>query len=635
FDEAEDEAEATKRKMTKLVHGLEAGVEDDDDEIENQITSIMKSKTRVVEAKKGSQGPTTHANLGALEKAKMLAQKISQDKNLTGVVERDAASRTAEAVMRGGEAAPVTISAKAVAQQLAEQLNEKLNYIPSELHPGVDTEQDVQYFEEELEINDFPQQVRWRVCSRECIGQVQEYADVGISVKGSFYPPNKEPKDDDRKLFLFIEARSELALTRAKTEVIRIMKDSLRQLASQARTGGQQARVLCFTRRFGPLVAVDMADTVGGASGAGGTRSLSRSGSLKKEKKDDSFLDKITTLGRGKKKQVDEDEAKALDMEGREAIDSSGIPVPVNMLPENLHMEEGEERRLVAPESRDDPRVKEIISLLIDWINDELADQRIIVKDIQEDIFDGQVIQKLLEKFTGVKIEVPEVSQSEEGQRQKMRVVVTTANKILAQPQYQTPKWTPEWIHGKDLIAILQLLIALAIHFRAPIRFPEYVKAQLLLVQKRDGQLKTRYATEELTTSQTELGLKGERDAFDTLFDYGPDKLAHVKSSLVSFCNKHLNKINLEVTDLETQFQDGVFMVLMMGLLEGYFVPLYSFHLQVSTHQQKVQNVAFAFELMQDAGLQRPRTRPEDIANGDLKSTLRVLHSLFTKYKFV
>uniref|UniRef100_A0A914V5Q1 Calponin-homology (CH) domain-containing protein n=1 Tax=Plectus sambesii TaxID=2011161 RepID=A0A914V5Q1_9BILA len=378
-----------------------------------------------------------------------------------------------------------------------------------------------------------------------------------------------------------------------------------------------------------------MADTVGGASGTGGTRSLSRSGSLKKEKKDDSFLDKITTLGRGKKKQVDEDEAKALDMEGREAIDSSGIPVPVNMLPENLHMEEGEERRLVAPESRDDPRVKEIISLLIDWINDELADQRIIVKDIQEDIFDGQVIQKLLEKFTGVKIEVPEVSQSEEGQRQKMRVVVTTANKILAQPQYQTPKWTPEWIHGKDLIAILQLLIALAIHFRAPIRFPEYVKAQLLLVQKRDGQLKTRYATEELTTSQTELGLKGERDAFDTLFDYGPDKLAHVKSSLVSFCNKHLNKINLEVTDLETQFQDGVFMVLMMGLLEGYFVPLYSFHLQVSTHQQKVQNVAFAFELMQDAGLQRPRTRPEDIANGDLKSTLRVLHSLFTKYKFV
>lgn len=69
-------------------------------------------------------------------------------------------------------------------------------------------------------------------CIQECIGQVQEYADVGISVKGSYYPPNKEPKDGERKLFLFIEARSELALARAKTEVIRIMKDSLRQLVS-------------------------------------------------------------------------------------------------------------------------------------------------------------------------------------------------------------------------------------------------------------------------------------------------------------------------------------------------------------------------------------------------------------------
>lgn len=66
------------------------------------------------------------------------------------------------------------------------------------------------------------------------------------------------------------------------------------------------------------------------------------------------------------------------------------------------------------------------------------------------------------------------------------------------------------------------------------------------------------------------------------MFDYGPDKLAHVKSSLLAFCNKHLNKINLEVTDLENQFKDGVYLVLLMGLLEGYFVPLYSFDLQVS-----------------------------------------------------
>lgn len=40
-----------------------------------------------------------------------------------------------------------------------------------------------------------------------------------------------------------------------------------------------------------------------------------------------------------------------------------------------------------------------------------------------------------------------------------------------------------------------------------------------------------------------------------------------------------------------------------------------------------------AFELMQDSGLPKPKARPEDIVNLDLKSTLRVLYNLFTKYK--
>ena len=52
-----------------------------------------------------------------------------------------------------------------------------------------------------------------------------------------------------------------------------------------------------------------------------------------------------------------------------------------------------------------------------------------------------------------------------------------------------------------------------------------------------------------------------------------------VKKSLVTFVNKHLNKINLEVYDLDSQFSDGVHLCLLAGLLEGYFVPLYDFHL--------------------------------------------------------
>lgn len=72
-----------------------------------------------------------------------------------------------------------------------------------------------------------------------------------------------------------------------------------------------------------------------------------------------------------------------------------------------------------------------------------------------------------------------------------------------------------------------------------------------------------------------------------------------------------MNKINLEVSEIETQFHDGVYLTLLMGLLEGFFVPLYSFHLTPKDFDQKVHNVAFAFELMEEVGLQKPKARPE------------------------
>lgn len=57
-----------------------------------------------------------------------------------------------------------------MAEQLAAKLNNKLNYQPKEeddvslLSPG--NENTFKKYEEELEINDFPQQARWKVTSK-------------------------------------------------------------------------------------------------------------------------------------------------------------------------------------------------------------------------------------------------------------------------------------------------------------------------------------------------------------------------------------------------------------------------------------------------------------------------------------
>ncbi|KAG1689104.1 Beta-parvin [Nymphon striatum] len=320
--------------------------------------------------------------------------------------------------------------------------------------------------------------------------------------------------------------------------------------------------------------------------------------------------------------------------EGKDAIDSPGSPTMPDLPPQDYVLDENEERSMIEPRSFDDLKLKELINILITWLNDELVSERIIVKDLEEDLFDGQILQKLLEKLTGKKLEVVEVTQTEEGQKQKLKIVLDYVQQILGLGRWSgQQKWTVDSIHSKNLVSMLHLLVALARHFRAPIRLPENVVVNVVVVQKRDGLLHTKSVAEEITETYDDLGLRFERDAFDTLFDHAPDKLQVVKKSLISFVNKHLNKINLEVSDLDTQFHDGVYLTLLMGLLEGYFVPLYSFHLTPENFEEKNFNVAFSFELMMDAGLSKPKARSEDVVNLDLKSTLRVLYNLFTKYK--
>uniref|UniRef100_A0A8B9RG99 Parvin alpha n=1 Tax=Astyanax mexicanus TaxID=7994 RepID=A0A8B9RG99_ASTMX len=336
-------------------------------------------------------------------------------------------------------------------------------------------------------------------------------------------------------------------------------------------------------------------------------------------KKDDSFLGKLGgTLARRKKAK----EVSELQEEGMNAINLPLSPTPYELHPEDTMLEENEVRTMVDPNSKNDRKLQELIKVLIDWINDVLVGERIIVKDLAEDLYDGQVLQKLFEKLEGEKLNVAEVTQSEIAQKQKLQTVLERINDALKVSTRNT-KWNVDSVHAKSMVAILHLLVALSQHFRAPIRLPDHVSIQVVVVQVRALRW----------THFCSLSL--ERDAFDTLFDHAPDKLSVVKKTLITFVNKHLNKLNLEVAELDTQFADGVYLVLLMGLLEGYFVPLYNFFLTPENFEQKVHNVSFAFELMQDGGLERPKPRPEDIVNCDLKSTLRVLYNLFTRYRHV
>lgn len=80
-------------------------------------------------------------------------------------------------------------------------------------------------------------------------------------------------------------------------------------------------------------------------------------------------------------------------------------------------------------------------------------------------------------------MDVPEVTQSEEGQKQKLQIVLGTANRILGLPMWSSQKWSVESIHSKNIVAILHLLVALARNFRAPVRLPENVVVNVVIVK--------------------------------------------------------------------------------------------------------------------------------------------------------
>ncbi|XP_051545501.1 parvin, alpha a isoform X2 [Myxocyprinus asiaticus] len=266
-------------------------------------------------------------------------------------------------------------------------------------------------------------------------------------------------------------------------------------------------------------------------------------------KKDDSFLGKLGgTLARRKKAK----EVSELQEEGMNAINLPLSPTPFELHPEDIMLEENEVRTMVDPNSKNDRKLQELMKVLIDWINDVLVGERIIVKDLAEDLYDGQVLQKLFEKLEGEKLNVAEVTQSEIAQKQKLQTVLERINDAL-KVSTRSIKWNVDSVHAKSIVAILHLLVALSQHFRAPIRLPDHVSLQVVVVQKREGILQSRQILEEITGNTEALSGRHERDAFDTLFDHAPDKLNVVKKTLITFVNKHLNKLNLEVAELDTQ----------------------------------------------------------------------------------
>jgi ATP-dependent RNA helicase DDX46/PRP5 len=107
-------------------------------------------------------------------------------------------------------------------------INARLNKT-GQLRSGVPIDNkgpDAGAFHATLEINDFPQKARWAVTNRTNVAKILEATGTSITTKGSFYPSGKEVQPGgDPKLYILVEGDTELVVTNAMRELMRLLKE--------------------------------------------------------------------------------------------------------------------------------------------------------------------------------------------------------------------------------------------------------------------------------------------------------------------------------------------------------------------------------------------------------------------------
>uniref|UniRef100_A0A1I8GBQ7 Calponin-homology (CH) domain-containing protein n=1 Tax=Macrostomum lignano TaxID=282301 RepID=A0A1I8GBQ7_9PLAT len=237
----------------------------------------------------------------------------------------------------------------------------------------------------------------------------------------------------------------------------------------------------------------------------------------KTPKPDDSFplFEKFTTLS--KKKAKEKDEAAALEQEGLNAITTDGRTED-KLEPEDFKLEEGGERRMVVEKDADEA-LTNLIAVLKDWLNEVLVADRMVVRSLADDLYDGQVLQILLHRLFNRTLSEPDVIHSAHGQRQRLESVLAALDELLG----RRAEWTAEEIYGRQLVPVLRLLVAIASAARAPIKLPGRVTVPVLVVQKRDGALQYTRRLESVTGPEDVFCLAdAERDMLDDIFERSP-----------------------------------------------------------------------------------------------------------------
>jgi ATP-dependent RNA helicase DDX46/PRP5 len=236
FNEEEDEV----RRAAKKAQAKEYGFEDDKSDSEDEDEGIRKAGGDISQqaalAQIAAITAASKASTAAMQtpvSATQLLPNGGPSVSLPGVLGQ---ALPGTAAVLPGSVLPLVGNdgaARAAAIAAAMNLQHNLAKIQADAMP--------EHYEAELEINDFPQNARWKVTHKETWGAISDWTGAAITTRGQYFPPGKVAGPGDRKLYLFIEGPTEQSVKRAKSELKRVLED-ISNHAFSLPGGAQQGR---------------------------------------------------------------------------------------------------------------------------------------------------------------------------------------------------------------------------------------------------------------------------------------------------------------------------------------------------------------------------------------------------------
>lgn len=274
FDEAEAQLVNEKKKYQQKSLGLQNSDDEEDDngpggetgtdpdndidaatlaqEIKNLAggkTDVVKPVIRKIGSKSNESKKLLEAANKPLTKLDIIREKAASLLRRKGITTKAPTNQAVVPQPTITQMAQSGMTAKQIAEQRAKAIKARLGLSSSAPLPVAPVEQRIELVEPvregptnerlemKLEINDFHQQVRRRLTSKEALAKISEHCEVGITVRGKFCPPGDRPLEP--KLYLAIEGTSQASVEKAHRELLLLVKDEYTRINSLPATRGR------------------------------------------------------------------------------------------------------------------------------------------------------------------------------------------------------------------------------------------------------------------------------------------------------------------------------------------------------------------------------------------------------------